>query len=70
MSTSLVYRLLTQVHQPRLPSMTPFLASSDLLALGLSLFFFFFPQRNCESDTEEDIAKRKALHPRRRSSTS
>ncbi|ELW71311.1 Death-associated protein kinase 2 [Tupaia chinensis] len=25
--------------------------------------------RNCESDTEEDIAKRKALHPRRRSST-
>ncbi|XP_061038018.1 death-associated protein kinase 2 isoform X2 [Eubalaena glacialis] len=26
--------------------------------------------RNCESDTEEDIAKRKALHPRRRSSTS
>ncbi|XP_076984280.1 death-associated protein kinase 2 isoform X2 [Tamandua tetradactyla] len=27
-------------------------------------------ERNCESDTEEDIAKRKALHPRRRSSTS
>ncbi|XP_049467715.1 death-associated protein kinase 2 isoform X2 [Panthera uncia] len=26
--------------------------------------------RNCESDTEEDITKRKALHPRRRSSTS
>eukprot|EP00070_Physeter_catodon_P033544 XP_028340438.1 death-associated protein kinase 2 isoform X6 [Physeter catodon] len=26
--------------------------------------------RNCESDTEEDIAKRKALQPRRRSSTS
>ncbi|XP_030885654.1 death-associated protein kinase 2-like [Leptonychotes weddellii] len=26
--------------------------------------------RNCESDTEEDIAKRKAVHPRRRSSTS
>ncbi|XP_072868322.1 death-associated protein kinase 2 isoform X2 [Chlorocebus sabaeus] len=26
--------------------------------------------RNCESDTEEDIARRKALHPRRRSSTS
>ncbi|KAM7159316.1 death-associated protein kinase 2 isoform 13-T15 [Molossus nigricans] len=26
--------------------------------------------RNCESDTEEDIAMRKALHPRRRSSTS
>nr|XP_055175765.1 death-associated protein kinase 2 isoform X1 [Nyctereutes procyonoides]XP_055175766.1 death-associated protein kinase 2 isoform X1 [Nyctereutes procyonoides] len=26
--------------------------------------------RNCESDTEEDIAKRKALHSRRRSSTS
>ncbi|XP_055393667.1 death-associated protein kinase 2-like [Bubalus kerabau] len=26
--------------------------------------------RNCESDTEEDIAKRKVLHPRRRSSTS
>ena len=69
MSTSLVYRLLTQVHQPRLPSMTSFLASSDLLALGLSLFFFF-SQRNCESDTEEDIAKRKVLHPRRRSSTS
>lgn len=28
------------------------------------------PQRNCESDTEENIARRKALHPRRRSSTS
>uniref|UniRef100_A0A4W2I758 Death-associated protein kinase 2 n=5 Tax=Bovinae TaxID=27592 RepID=A0A4W2I758_BOBOX len=27
-------------------------------------------KRNCESDTEEDIAKRKVLHPRRRSSTS
>ncbi|XP_036593103.1 death-associated protein kinase 2-like [Trichosurus vulpecula] len=26
--------------------------------------------RNCESDTEEDIAKRRVLHPRRRSSTS
>lgn len=26
--------------------------------------------RNCESDTEEDVARRKALHPRRRSSTS
>ncbi|XP_036909989.1 death-associated protein kinase 2 isoform X5 [Sturnira hondurensis] len=26
--------------------------------------------RNCESDTEEDMAKRKALHARRRSSTS
>lgn len=26
--------------------------------------------RNCESDTEEEVAKRKALHPRRRSSTS
>ncbi|KAI5131022.1 Death-Associated Protein Kinase 2 [Manis pentadactyla] len=26
--------------------------------------------RNCESDTEEDITKRRALHPRRRSSTS
>ncbi|XP_060030308.1 death-associated protein kinase 2 isoform X2 [Erinaceus europaeus] len=25
--------------------------------------------RNCESDTEEDIARRRALHPRRRSST-
>ena len=69
MSTSLVYRLLTQVPQPRLPDMTSFLASSDLLALSLSLFFFF-SQRNCESDTEEDIAKRKVLHPRRRSSTS
>lgn len=44
----------------------PLLTSHDPLAL--SLFSFF--QRHCESDSEEDIAKRKALHPRRRSSTS
>ena len=64
-STSLACRPLAQVHRPRLPSTTPSLASRDALALDFS-----FSQRNCESDTEEDIAKRKALHPRRRSSTS
>lgn len=65
-SNSLACRPLSQVYQAPLPSTALFLASHDPLALAL----FFFPQRNCESDTEEDIAKRKALHPRRRSSTS